>query len=171
MSLNFPVSKNIEMKKETFILHCWYHSHCPFRNAQLQPVQTHSHFSLRSVLICPPSEKTWLKTWPHLGQLFPYCLKRLTTSCVSYITPEWQADTGMSVLCFLWEQHHCFHEAILIQGHFANFNFIKIPPIMIVSTFFLIQCYEPIILSCLTLNSTTVHSGWIQSMFGEWIRE
>ena len=77
-----------------------------------------------------------LENQPYPGQLFPCCLNTLTVSCVSYITPEWQADTGMSVFCFLWEQHHCFHEAILIQGHFANFDFIKIPPIMILSTFF-----------------------------------
>ena len=102
MSLNFPVSKKIEIKKKTLKKkHCCYHSRCLFRNAQLQTVQT--PLILAEILTCPPSEKAWLKAGKTTTspKLFPGCLNRLTISWVSQITPEWKADTGMSVFCFL----------------------------------------------------------------------
>ena len=76
-----------------------------------------------------------LETHPHLPKLFLCCLNRLTIPCVSYITPEGQADTGVHVFRLLWEQQDCFHEAVLIEEHFDSFYMSKVPPTMILSRY------------------------------------
>ena len=129
----FPCFSKYKNGTETFIFDCWNHSCCPFRNAQPQTVQNHS-YSLWPVHLQRRLD-LGMENQSHPPMVFPCFLDMLRSSCVSHIIPELKSHTGMSVLCFLWWQHHCFLEAVLVQGYFSNFDLIRFLLTMILSTF------------------------------------